>query len=56
MKAIRLLDYGGQLVFNDVPTPAGCMGRYLLPPCEGFPIGNTRTPRLKVRRVVQLGS
>ena len=22
MKAIRLLEYGGQLVFNDVPTPA----------------------------------
>ena len=21
MKAIRLLEYGGQLVFNDVPTP-----------------------------------
>src|ERR1700691_4109832 len=21
MKAVRLLDYGGQLVFNDVPTP-----------------------------------
>src|SRR6201981_4174436 len=22
MKAVRLLEYGGQLVFNDVPTPA----------------------------------
>jgi NADPH:quinone reductase-like Zn-dependent oxidoreductase len=22
MKAIRLLEYGGQLVFNDVPAPA----------------------------------
>ena len=22
MKAIRLLEYGGPLVFNDVPTPA----------------------------------
>ena len=21
MKAVRLLEYGGQLVFNDVPTP-----------------------------------
>ena len=22
MKTVRLLEYGGQLVFNDVPTPA----------------------------------
>src|ERR1700746_2018622 len=22
MKAVRLLEYGGQLIFNDVPTPA----------------------------------
>jgi NADPH:quinone reductase-like Zn-dependent oxidoreductase len=22
MKAVRLLEYGGQLVFSDVPTPA----------------------------------
>jgi NADPH:quinone reductase-like Zn-dependent oxidoreductase len=21
MKAVRLLEYGGQLVFNDIPTP-----------------------------------
>jgi len=27
MKAIRLLEYGGQLVFNDVPTPTIARGR-----------------------------
>src|SRR2546430_8125706 len=30
MKAVRLLEYGGQLVFNDVPTPAIAPGEILV--------------------------
>src|ERR1700737_1891998 len=30
MKAVRLLEYGGQLVFNDVPTPAIAHGEILV--------------------------
>src|SRR5579859_3582361 len=30
MKAIRLLEYGGQLVFNDVPTPTIARGEILV--------------------------
>jgi hypothetical protein len=36
MKAIRLLEYGGQLVFNDVPAPTiapdEILGRSRVPP------------------------
>src|SRR3954468_18987616 len=30
MKAVRLLEYGGQLVFNDVPTPAIALDEILV--------------------------
>jgi NADPH:quinone reductase-like Zn-dependent oxidoreductase len=30
MKAVRLLEYGGQLVFNDVPTPTIARDEILL--------------------------
>src|SRR6267142_6615989 len=30
MKAVRLLEYGGQLVFNDVPTPANARDEILV--------------------------
>jgi hypothetical protein len=28
MKAVRLLEYGGQLVFDEVPTPTICSCNY----------------------------
>src|SRR5256712_4499395 len=30
MKAVRLLEYGGQLVFNDVPTPTSAVDEYIV--------------------------
>ena len=54
MKAVRLLEYGGQLVFNDVPTPAIAPDEILvkvkstavnhLDLCQGIRSGKTDTP------------
>ena len=53
MKAIRLLEYGGQLVFNDVPTPTIPRDEILVKikstavnhlSCKGLRNGKTDTP------------
>ena len=53
MKAIRLLEYGGQLVFDDVPAPAIARDEILVKvgsttvnhrSCEGLWSGKTDTP------------
>jgi hypothetical protein len=43
MKAVRLLEYGGQLVFNDVPTPTIVATR-------AGPLQNRSARRIRSRR------
>ena len=51
MKAVRLLEYGGQLVFNDVPTPAIARDEILVIVLkEGGHLGSAFSPYRRKRQ------